>query len=231
MEKKESLTVIVPAYNEEDSIRLTVRCLVASFNKTNFDWQLVLVDDGSTDKTGEIIGHLALIYPNIKIVKHKLNMGLGRSFCDGVKNSDKENVTWIPADGENDLDGIIKYFFLLEYVDVIVPFVTNTNIRPWKRRFLSKLYLLIVNFSFGTFFNYTNGNIVYKREIFDVIKPRANSFFIHTECLIKAVRAGFLFAEVPVYLKKRKKGRSKALTVKSFYSLVREYIKLFCNLQ
>jgi len=54
--------------------------------------------------------------------------------------------------------------------------------------------------SFGTVFAYTNGTIVYRREVFDQVRPTSRGFFIHAECLIKAIRAGFTFVEVPVKL-------------------------------
>ncbi|MCK4917199.1 MAG: glycosyltransferase family 2 protein [Candidatus Omnitrophica bacterium] len=229
MKKVISLSVIVPAYNEQDSVSTTVMGLVTSLNQLNIDWQLIIVEDGSTDNTSKIIAHLAAKYINIKVIKHESNFGIGRSFRDGVESADKEIVTWIPADGENDLESLIEHFSLLEQADIIVPFVTNMNLRSWKRRFLSKLYLCIVNFSFGTMFNYTNGTIVYKRKVFEIVKPKSNGFFFNTECLIKAVRSGFIFTEVPVLLKKRELGGSKALNIKSFYCVILEYVKLFLD--
>lgn len=222
-----SLSVILPAFNEENNLVPTITKLIHSFNKRNFDWQLILIDDGSTDRTGEIAERLSLGQPKIKIIHHKHNMGIGYCFRQGVENANKEIITWMPADGENDINELIKYFVLLEHVDIIIPFVVNIGMRSWWRRFLSTAYIWIINLSFGTMFNYTNGNVIYRNRVLEVVKPKSNGFFFQTECLIKAIRAGFMFAEVPVYLKKRKKGHSKALTIKSLCTVVWEFIILF----
>ena len=221
-----SITVILPAFNEEDNLTFSVTNLINTFNKRNLDWQLILINDGSVDRTGEIAEGLSVGQPKIKIIHHKRNMGIGYCFRQGVERASKEIITWMPADGENDLSELTKYFLLLEHVDIIIPFVVNIGIRSWWRRFFSTIYLWIINLSFGTMFNYTNGNVIYKRRVFDVFKPKSNGFFFQTECLIKAIRAGFIFAEVPVRLKQRKGGNSKALTIKSFYTVVWEFIVL-----
>ena len=226
-ESMNSLSVIVPAYNEEDNLDITVAHLIDTFNKRNIDWELILINDGSTDRTEEIIERLVARQPNIKLIHHKQNMGIGSCFRHGIENASKEIITWIPADGENDINELIKYLPLLEHVDIVIPFVLNVGMRSWGRRILSTVYLWIINLSFGTMFNYTNGNVVYRRRIFEIFKPESTGFFFQTECLIRAVRAGFIFAEVPVRLKGRRGGHSKALTIKSLCTVVWEFIMLF----
>ena len=227
MNQSFSLTIVVPAYNEKDNIKGTITNLIKILHDCNVDWELILVDDGSMDETGSICDLLAKENMQIKVIHHDCNMGIGRCFRDGVKAATKDVITWIPADGENDFSELFKYFLLLEHVDIIVPYVVNIGVRSWGRRLLSAVYLWIINLSFGTMFNYTNGNIIYKRKVLEGIKPDSRGFFFQSECLIRAIRAGFIFAEVPVRLKERKRGLSKALTTKSFYLVMGEFIKFF----
>ena len=189
MKNINSLTVIIPAFNEEDNIFSSVTNLVDIFGTKGLDWQLIIVNDGSTDRTGEIADGLAAGQPNIEVIHHKRNMGIGYCFRRGVEKAREEIITWFPADGENDLNDLIKYLPLLEHVDIVIPFVVNTGVRSWGRRFLSAVYLWIINLSFGTVFNYTNGTVIYRRHVFDVIKPKTNGIFFQTECLITAVRS------------------------------------------
>ena len=175
----------------------------------------------------ELAENLASGNTKITVIHHKRNMGIGYCFREGINNTKKKIVTWLPADGENDPSELIKYLMLLEHVDIVIPFALNVGIRSWLRRFLSATYLWIVNLSFGTMFNYTNGNVIYRREVFKSIQFDSNGFFFQTECLIKALRAGFIFAEVPVRLRQRRYGNSKALTAKSCCALVKEFITLF----
>ena len=222
-----SLSIILPAFNEEDNLEPTMAHLIETLEKCNLDWQIILINDGSTDRTGEIVQSLTSGQLRIMVIHHKQNMGIGYCFREGIRNANKDIVTWLPADGENNPEDLFKYLILLEQTDIVVPFVRNTQIRPLLRRFLSKFYIWIINLSFGTKFNYTNGNILYRRKIFDNIALQSDGFFFQTECLIKAINKGYKFIEVPVYLKERRCGFSKAITIKHLCVLIKEFIMLF----
>lgn len=222
-----SLAVVVPALNEERNLKEAVTSLTNALGQDGIDWEIILVNDGSTDRTADIVAELASREPRIKLIHHQRPMGIGRSFWDGIEASSKEGVTWFPGDGENDPHELLKYLPLLEQVDMVVPFVVNKEARSWRRRFVSKLYLWMVNLMFRTMFNYTTGNVIYRRSVFDVIELRGCGFVFQTECLVRAVRAGFTFAEVPVRLGKRLHGRSKVLTFKSVLTASWELARLF----
>lgn len=221
-----SLTVIMPGLNEEENIRASVAELLAALGDAVVDWEVIIIDDGSTDRTGEIAEEFARVDSRIRVLHHKVSMGIGYSFFEGIRSSTKEAVTWVPADGENDPRDLVKYLPLIQHVDIVIPFVVNKRVRPRFRRILSAVYLAIINATFRTRFNYTNGNIIYRKRVFDIVTPRSNGFLVNAECLVKATRAGFLFAEVPVLLKKRIEGSSKAFRFKSFCSVIREYVAL-----
>lgn len=225
-----SLSVIVPALNEEVSLRPTISGLIDVLNKAKIDWEIILVNDGSSDRTASVAEQLMKSSPEIKLINHERPMGIGACFRDGIKKSTKEAITWFPGDGENNPDELIKYLPLIEKVDIVIPFVINRDVRPWIRRFVSKLYLTIVNLSFGTMFNYTTGNVIYRRDVFDVVKYKANGFIYQTECLVRSVRAGFTFAEVPVLLGRRSHGRSKILTFRSVMTQFFVFTRLFINI-
>jgi glycosyltransferase involved in cell wall biosynthesis len=225
-----SLSIVVPALNEENNLTDTIRGITKTLYDADIDWEVILVNDGSSDGTADIANGLADGESRIKVIHHHHPMGIGCCFRDGVKISTKDAVTWFPADGENDPNELIKYLPLLEHVDIIIPFVLNVGMRSWGRRILSTLYLWIINLSFGTMFNYTNGNVIYRRTVFEIVKPKSNGFFFQTECLIKAVRSGFIFAEVPVRLRRRSSGRSKAISVKSFCSVLIDFLYLFIEI-
>ena len=226
-----SLTVIVPGLNEEENIRLAVKELIDALGVIVVDWELILINDGSTDRTGEIADDLASFDRRIRVIHQERPMGIGYSFQDGIKASSKSVVTWLPADGENDPRELLKYLPLIEHVDIVIPFVINKRIRPLYRRILSAIYLAIINLSFGTRFNYTNGNIIYRKSVFESVHPRYNGFLVHAECLVRAIKAGYTFAEVPVTIKKRHEGDSKALLLNSFFCVCLEYIGLFWDIQ
>jgi len=221
-----SLSIVIPALNEARNLKRTITDLMNTLTTRGIEWEIILVDDGSRDETANLADSLASGEARIKVIHHLRPMGIGCCFRDGLRISNKSAITWLPAEGENDPNELIKYFNLLEQVDIIVPFVLNTSLRSLYRRILSKLYVLIINISFGTRFNYTNGNVIYRRKVFDIIKCRSNGFFFQTECLVKAIHSGFDFVEVPVRLRKRISEHSKAVSLKSFCNVVYEFSQL-----
>ncbi|MCG8431135.1 MAG: glycosyltransferase [Candidatus Omnitrophica bacterium] len=227
MTEQPSLSIMVPALNEEANFAAAASSMIADCGRHAVDWELVIIDDGSTDATPRMAQDLAGRYPQqIKIVTHEKPMGIGKSVWDGLQAATKETVTWLPGDGENDPGEIFKYLPLMKHVDFIVPYVTNKDVRSRARRLLSRIFTTIVNTTFGTFFNYTNGNVIYKRSILKDFVQESTGFFFQTECIIKSSRRGYIFAEVPIRIRRRLEGESKALTFKSLKSVTRDYFKL-----
>jgi glycosyltransferase involved in cell wall biosynthesis len=217
------ISVIMPSLNEQDNLALAVKNVIDCFESLNISGQIVIVNDGSTDRTAEIASSLAEEYPFLKVLHHNRPQGIGASFWDGMRAGDGEIVTMLPGDGENDSCEILRYLPLLEHVDLVVPFIYNKAIRSLKRRMLSSLYRGIVNISFGLTLNYMNGTVMYRKAVFDSISLKCTGFFYQTELLVKCLKAGYLHAEVPSSLRERGKGVSKATTVRSLWRVALDY--------
>ncbi len=226
-----SLTVIVPALNEESNLPLALDGLIGVLGRDGVDWEIIVVNDGSTDKTGAIANTFAKSEPRIHVLEHSKPAGIGTCFLDGIRASSKAAITWFPGDAENEPEELLRYLPLLDQVDIIVPYVTNREVRSRQRRFVSKLYLHVVNLLFGTTFSYTTGNVIYRRQVLDAVRPVATGFTYQTECLVRGARAGFTFAEVPVRLGKRMHGRSKILTLGSVLSAAYDLGRLFVRVR
>ncbi len=222
-----SLSVIMPALNEEDNIEDSIESTLKAIDKYNINGEIIIVNDGSTDKTSEIVNKIVQKNKRLKIINHKKPMGIGYSFFEGVKNSIKDIVVMIPGDNENIPEGTLVFFNLLEEVDIVIPFIHNVEVRYKGRRIISSIYRFIINMSFGTNLNYTNGTVFYRRCILDDIKLHSFGFFYQTELLIKLIRKGYLFSEVPNFLSLRNNGQSKATALFSLIRLTKNYLKLF----
>jgi len=223
---KQTISVIIPALNEEDNIESAILTTLAALDYYKIDGEIIVVNDGSTDRTIEITKTLARTEHRIKLINHGHPLGIGASFLEGVQLSQCDIVTMQPGDNENDPFEILCYFELLKYVDIVVPFVYNTNVRNPLRNFLSSLFRSIINLTFQTNFNYTNGTVIYRRILLSDSKYKSTGFFFQAEILIKAVKKGYLFAEVPYRLQKRKFGKSKAIPLSSFIYVAGGYLQL-----
>ena len=218
-----AISVIMPALNEEDNIARAVEDVVEALNRLRISGELIVVNDGSTDQTEVIVNSLIEKYPFISMINHDKPKGIGTSFWDGVWKSRSEIVTLLPGDGEGNAYEILCYLPLMDYVDLIIPFVYNTNVRPLLRRIISKVFTGIINLSFGTSLNYTNGFVIYRKCLLKNISLKDAGFFYQTELLIKCLKRGYLYAEVPVALSQRIGGKSKGLTFKSIYTVIISY--------
>jgi len=218
------LSVIVPALNEEGNIVWAVQNIIESFQKVGCSAEIIVVNDGSTDRTGSLVNGLSEKYPFIRMLRHDKPKGLGASYWDGVQNAWGEIVMYVPGDGENDAYEIMRYLPLLDHVDIVIPFFYNRNVRSWSRRLISKTYKGIINLTFGILLNYMNGPVMYRKCVLDDIDLRSTGFFYQTELLIKCLKRGYLYAEVSSALYQRLSGESKALTFKTLFRVMVDYL-------
>jgi glycosyltransferase involved in cell wall biosynthesis len=228
--KKYTLSVIMPALNEEKNIEKAVETTLAALKDNEINGEIIIINDGSTDNTAEIIQVLIQKYDNIKTIMHEKPQGIGRSVWDGFKASKRDIVVYFPADNENNPNETFLFFDLMEKVDIIAPFVHNIEVRDKKRRLVSSLYNFIINMSFGIKLNYHNGTTLFRRVILEDIELSSYGFFYQAELLIKLIRKGYLFVEVPNYLDHRTSGQSKALNWKSFKDVAKGYLNLAYNI-
>ncbi|QPJ65290.1 MAG: glycosyltransferase family 2 protein [Candidatus Nitrohelix vancouverensis] len=226
-----SLSVVMPALNEEANIMRAVKNTLEAFDDYEVDGEIIVINDGSTDRTKEIVESLIIDNTDrVRLISHDSPQGIGASFWDGVDHAQKEIVTMFPGDNENDPWEILRYLKLLEHVDIVIPFVFNKQVRSLARNALSLIYRFIINTTFMVYFNYTNGTVLYRKSILVDLDYRSSSFFFQTDILIRTVKQGILFAEVPYRLGLRKTGVSKAVTFPSFMHVAKGYLRLVKDL-
>jgi glycosyltransferase involved in cell wall biosynthesis len=220
----------MPALNEEEALAASVENVLAGFSRFLINGELIIVDDGSSDRTGEIAECLAAKHDVIKVVHHAVPEGIGSAYRDGVKIASGDMVVYIPGDGENDAAEIFRYISLMDKVDIVIPYTTNNHTRPWHRRCLSSLYHLIMSRTFAVSVKYMNGNIIYRRAILEGVTCKSSGFFSQAEMLINVLRHGYRYAEVPYQNRVRLGGQSKSIslseiaaTVIGYAGMVRDY--------
>lgn len=224
---RKELSVIMPALNEEANISSAIDRTLRAFDDFKTDGEIVIINDGSTDRTQQIIEQKFAENPGrICLIQHSAPRGIGASFWEGVDCAQAEVVVMLPGDDENIPSESLRYFRLLEHVDIVIPFLYNKETRPLVRNALSFLYRFIVNTTFLVNFNYTNGTVFYRKAILQELPVRSSGFFFQTDILVRCVRRGYLFAEVPYRVDIRACGVSKAVSFPSFLQVVRGYLRL-----
>lgn len=225
--KNPKISVVMPALNEEKNIADAVDNVLRSLDDFNIAGELIVINDGSTDKTEDLIKAIMKNDSRVSMVKHEKPKGIGASFWDGVDSAKGDACIMMPGDNENDLSEMLRYAGLMDSVDMVIPFTFNKQARSALRNIVSFFYKTIINATFFTSLNYTNGTVMYRTIILKGLEDKQPGFFFQADALIKLIKAGYLFAEVPYRLGRREKGRSKAISLRSFYRVVKGYLRLF----
>jgi len=225
-ENKLDITAVMPALNEEKNIFLSLKNVLSAFDESGISGEAIVINDGSKDRTEEVVKSFMQFDKRVKLVNHDNSEGMGACFWDGVDNARGGAIVLLPGDNEIDPWEILRYFKLLEHVDIVIPFVFNKEVRSAFRNILSTVYRIIINNTFLVNFNYTNGAVLYRRSLLKELDFRSTGFFYQTDILVRTVKKGYLFAEVPYRLGIRKEGISKAVSFPSLMKVIRGYLRL-----
>ena len=222
-----NISSILPAFNEETNITTAISSIIIIFKKLKIDqWELIVVNDGSSDKTKELVEEAILQESRVKIINHSKNKGYGETLYSGL---DKAQYDWIFIT-DSDLQFFIEDLILLVEKSKNFNFVQGIREKrndPMFRILLGKIYRKIVHqlfkipvidpeCSFRLFqrFLIKDSNIVCKGPMVPV------------ELILNANNKKATFTDVPVRHRSRKGGETKALSFKSFTMLFRDFTKL-----
>jgi dolichol-phosphate mannosyltransferase len=220
------ISIVMPALNEEKNIIAAIDNTLVAFDDFSIEGEIIVVNDGSTDSTPGVVTQKMEKDNRIRMLNHDRPKGIGASFWDGVDEARGQFIVMLPGDNENDPWEILQYDKLLNFVDMIIPFVFNKQARSLFRNVLSFLYRFIINTTFLVNINYTNGTVLYRKSLLQELDFRSNGFFFQTDILIRLVKKGYLFAEVPYKLGVRNRGISKAVSFPSLIQVIKGYFRL-----
>lgn len=227
-----SVSVVIPAYNEEKNLESTVKFLLDRLNKNNIsDFEILIFNDNSTDNTGEIADVLAEKYSQIKVIHNLKNMNLGYNITKGFELSTKEYCGFIPGDNETEPETLDNIFQNLGQADIVIPHIQNPEARPWGRRILSKTYIIIINAAFGLNMKYYNGMCYFKTAMVKKVPVSTYGFAYMTEILVKLLKSGASFIDVPMINRVRESGATKAFRIKNIISVFKTFLYLFYEIQ
>lgn len=219
MDKEDSVSVIISALDEEKNILPTVRMVKNLVSEKFIRYEIIIFNDGSSDKTGIIADKIAGEDRNIRVVHHYKPYGLGYVYKSGIKLAKMEYIILVTGDNEAIKEELEKILNLRGRADIIIPYTVNTKIRPFIRRAFSKIFVFVLNTIFGLRLRYYNGLVLHKRDIINSIQIKTDGFVYQAEALIKLIKAGYGFIEVGINIGKRNFGRSKAFSLKNIINV------------
>jgi glycosyltransferase involved in cell wall biosynthesis len=195
-----SVSVFFPTFNEEENIEQSVRRAREALETAGVDYEVIVVNDASTDRTAEIADRLAAEDRHVRVVHLPRNLKLGGALKAGFAASRMELVFYTDADLPIDFADMTAALPLVADggVEVVTGYRLNRD-ETLRRKVYSRAYNWLVNFLFGFRFRDINFSFkLFRREVIEQIDLRSNGSFIDAEILVEARKAGFSIEEVGV---------------------------------
>jgi glycosyltransferase involved in cell wall biosynthesis len=193
-----SLSIVLPAYNEEENAESAVEQVSTVAQQLGMDYEIILVNDGSTDRTGEIGHELMQCIPNFQLVEHYPNRGYGGSLKAGFAAATKDLIAFVPADNQFDFGEITRFLERVNEADIVSGYRAERQ-DHFVRKFNAFGWNMLVRLLFGYLCRDIDcGFKLFRREILEHVTIVSDGAMIDTELLAGARARGFRIAEVPV---------------------------------
>jgi len=204
------LSVFFPAYNDCGTIASLVITAVQSASKLTPNYEVIVVDDGSSDSTAQILSELARVYPRLKIVTHPMNRGYGGALRTGFASATKDVIFYTDGDAQYDPAELSALWARMTPDADLVNGYKISRSDPLHRIIIGRLYHHIVSVMFGLTVRDVDCDFrLMRRRIFERINLEKTSGVICLEMMKKIEDAGFRIVEVPVHHYHRAFGKSQ----------------------
>jgi glycosyltransferase involved in cell wall biosynthesis len=204
------LSVFFPAYNDSGTIASMVVTAVQTARRLTPDFEVIVVNDGSKDRTASILEELARLYPELRVIHHECNRGYGGALRTGFAAARRELIFYTDGDAQYDPAELeLLWARLTPDVDLVNGYKISRS-DPWHRILIGRLYHHTVKLAFGLKMRDVDCDFrLMRRSIFDRVHLEKNSGVICLELMKKVHDADFRIAEVPVHHFHRAYGRSQ----------------------
>ena len=222
-----SVSCTVLAFNEEETLEQAVadvHAALSDFGDRAFE--ILVVDDGSTDRTPEIAAALELRWPEVRLIRHGKNLGPGSAILTGIRNSRNDVICFHAADQQLDFREVAGFIPLLEQHDIVIGSRSGRPGYTRMRMLSSRVYIELAQRLFGLD-GYDDFNFLYlyRRDLFDDMPIDSDGVFLCTEIFVRALRRGARVAQVTAACLPREVGTSKVyrprVIGKTLYEMLR----------
>jgi len=221
-----SLSVFFPCHNEQENIERVVRQAQEVLPTICADYEIIIVNDGSTDGTAEIADALAREHPLIRVVHHSVNRGYGGALQSGFRTACKKWVFYTDGDGQFDIQELPGLLKRIDNCDIVTCYRINRQ-DTWLRKFNGWAWSTLVNLVFHFKIKDVDCAFkLYRREIFDRIELHSEGALIDAEILARAHRAGYRITQCGVRHYPRTAGEQSGANCKVILRAFKELFKL-----
>jgi glycosyltransferase involved in cell wall biosynthesis len=215
------VSVFLPAFNEVHNLEGAVADIVWAASQVLDEYEILIIDDGSTDGTGALAERLAGANPSIRAIHQPRNMGIAAAYERALAEARLDHFSFLAADGEIARESVRDILGSVGRADIVAPYHQNPLARQLHRRFLTWASTALVNVLFGQRMQYYQGPCIYPLALARALPKSAGGFYFLTQMLIHALHAGYSYVEVGLTHVDRTHGRSKAVSIKNILKALR----------
>lgn len=228
---KPSLSIFFPCYNDAGTIGSLVVAADAVAKSLTDDYEIIVVDDGSTDNSRDLLLELQNKYPRLRLVFHETNQGYGAALRSGFFNSTKELIFYTDGDGQYDVYELNKLFNIMQDgVDIVNGYKIG-RADPLHRVIIGIIYLRLMRLLFNFHIRDVDCDFrLIRRNVFNHISLHHNSGVICLELVKKLELAGYRFAEFPVHHYHRIHGKSQFFNFRRLFKTAFNILRLWYEL-
>ena len=218
------ISVAIPSFNEEKYLERTVSTVLQAAQEAgNITLDVIIVNDGSADRTVEVIEGLQIDNPSIRVVTHEENEGLGKSIRDAIQIAKYPKFCFVPGDNDVSKEMLVALFLKREKADLIMTFFLNKEVRGRTRNILSSLFQWIYMGTFNIYVQYLNCPGMYSTEKVQSLGLKSDRISIVAEMNTKMLCTGCTYLEIPGYMQTGL-DQSKSLSFSNFLEVIRTYL-------
>ncbi len=226
------ISAFFPAYNDGGTIASMVLSAVLVLQSLTDDYEVIVVNDGSSDYTKDILDELERQYERVRVVHHEKNRGYGGALRTGFSEASKEFVFYTDGDAQydvRDLPGLWKV--MDDGVDMVQGYKIGRS-DPLHRVIIGRIYHWVANLAFGLHMKDVDCDFrLIRRSVFDTVHLKSDSGVICVEMMKKIRDGGFRISEVPVHHYHRAYGQSQFFNYRRILRVGRDLLKLWWELR
>jgi glycosyltransferase involved in cell wall biosynthesis len=204
---KPAISIVMPAFNEAANVAEAVHEAAEVLRELTDRPEILVVDDGSTDDTGRILGELELGFPELRVIRHATNLGVARALDRLYREATGDLVFFNSADRQAPMRYLAELLPALEYADLVVGWYPQRQ-DPVARRLLSRGYHFFARVLLGIRLHNVNALKLFRRTVYDPSYPWTASMCFDAEFVAAAQRRGFRVVDVPLEHFARAGGKS-----------------------
>jgi glycosyltransferase involved in cell wall biosynthesis len=221
-----AISAVLPAYNEEALIEATASTMSGVLRGLVEDYEVIVVNDGSKDRTEAIVTELATRDPHVRCVTHPVNRGYGEALRTGFSSAQKELIFFTDGDKQFDVREIAGFIARIDQADLVIGFR-----RPRRDPFLRLVYAWGWKLLITALFGYVARDIdcafkLFRRSVWESVRVRSGGATFSAEFLVRARRAGFRVLELPVSHLPREAGKPTGGSIRVIVRAFKELIWL-----